>query len=346
MTADELPLPRGPVSDAVLAALRTPAGSAPTAVPTTGLDPWGEDLHLALYACHELHYRSFPGVDPGWEWDVGLLETRGRLEARFLDALRAETGGIPGCGGSTGVPPDDVAAALAPLLSAEPTDGTGVSHALAAAPDLARFREYVVHRSVYHLKEADPHALLIPRLTGRAKAAVVAVEFDEYGGGRAERMHATLFADLMRGVGLDATYHAYLDVVPAPMLAVVNLMSTFGWHRGRRGMMVGHFAAAEAGTPPSAARLAKVVAALGVEDPACALFFTEHVEADAVHEQLMRREVIGGLLDEDPGLAADIVFGVHATGRVEARFAAHVVGAWEAGRSSLGAWGRDRGNGL
>lgn len=337
--ADGLPLPRGPVSDAVLAALRTPAGSGVAAVPELGLDPWGEDLHLALYACHELHDRSFPGVDPGWEWDVGLLEVRGRLEARFLDALRGETGGIPGCGGTTGVPPDDVDAALAPLLCAEPAGGTGVSHVLAAAPDLARFREYVVHRSLCGLKEADRHALPVPGPTGRAKAAVAAVGCDECGGGRAGRTHAVSFADLMRGLGLDAAYGAYLDVVPAPMLAVVNLVSAFGRLRARRGMMAGHLAAAEAETPPSAARLAKAVAALGVEDPACALFFAERVEAGAAHERLVRREVIGGLLDEDPGLAADIVFGVHATGRVEARFAEHVTGAWGAGRSSLGPWG-------
>ena len=42
-------------------------------------------------------------------------------------------------------------------------------------------REYFVHRSLYHLKEGDPHAWAIPRLTGQAKASFVAVEFDEYG---------------------------------------------------------------------------------------------------------------------------------------------------------------------
>ncbi len=35
--------------------------------------------------------------------------------------------------------------------------------------------------------------------------------------------------------------------------------------------------------------------------PAAVRFYTEHVEADAVHEQLVRREVIGGLLAAEPG---------------------------------------------
>ncbi|MEU8136231.1 iron-containing redox enzyme family protein [Streptodolium elevatio] len=322
MTDPRLPRPRGAVSQTLLDTLRRPAGSA-LAPPPASFDPWSDDAQLALYACYELHYRGFADVDPAWEWDPGLIRVRAALEEAFLDVLRAGTGAD-----------EDAEAVLAPLLT-EPDEGSGISHHLLRDGDLDQFREYVIHRSVYHLKEADPHALLIPRLTGRAKAAVVTVEFDEFGGGRAERMHATLFADLMRGLGLDDGYGHYLDRVPAAMLAVVNLMSTFGWHRGRRGMMVGHFAAAEISTPPSAARLARALDRLGVADPACALFYTEHVEADAVHEQLMRREVVATMLAEEPALEPDIVFGVQATELVEERFAEHVMTAWKNGRSSL-----------
>ncbi len=42
-----------------------------------------------------------------------------------------------------------------------------------------------------------PRAWVIPRLQGRAKAALVAVEFDEFGGGRGEDMHSRLSADLL-----------------------------------------------------------------------------------------------------------------------------------------------------
>lgn len=320
-----LPRARGPVSEAVLAGLREGPGAALRVggVGEVG-DPWGEDLQLALYVCYELHYRGFDGVDPAWEWDLEQLRVRGVLEDAFLEALRTGVGATAGL--------DDT---MADMVRAEADEGHGISQYLLADPDLEQFREYVVHQSVYHPKKADPHTLLIPRLTGRAKAGVVTVEFDESGGGRAERMHATLFADLMRGLGLDPSYGAYLDRVPAPMLAVVNLMSLFAWHRARRGMMVGHFAAAEAGTPPSAARFAAALERLGVDDPACARFFTGHDEADAVREQLVRREVVGGLVAEDPALAPDIVFGARATGLVEDRFSGHLRTAWRSGRSSL-----------
>ena len=48
-----------------------------------------DDLQLALYLCFELHYRSFPGVDPAWEWDPALLAARAVLESAFFDALEA-----------------------------------------------------------------------------------------------------------------------------------------------------------------------------------------------------------------------------------------------------------------
>lgn len=95
-------------------------------------------------------------------------------------------------------------------------------------------REYFVHRSLYHLKEADPYAFAIPRLIGQAKASFVAVEFDEYGAGRGERVHQQLFADLMAAAEVDNRYLAYLGNVPAETLAVVNLMSYFGLHRSMR----------------------------------------------------------------------------------------------------------------
>lgn len=104
---------------------------------------------------------------------------------------------------------DRAAAALDELL-VEPVDGIGVTHYLQDDGELWQLREYAAQRSLYHLKEADPHAWVLPRLWDRAKAGMAAVEFDEFGGGRADRVHARLFADLMADLGLDTTYGRYL----------------------------------------------------------------------------------------------------------------------------------------
>ncbi|OLF11904.1 iron-containing redox enzyme family protein [Actinophytocola xanthii] len=315
-----LPKPRGPLSEAVVEALASAPGRV--RLPVHDADPFGADLAVALHTCYELHYRGFEGVDPAWEWEPGLLSARRELERPFLAALRDA---VPAG--------DDVAGVLDELL-VERIPGSGVSHFLRDKGEWWHLREYLTHRSIYHLKEADPHAWLIPRLTGRAKAALVAVEFDEYGGGHADRVHAKLYADLLEASGLDAGYLHYFDDVPAPQIAIVNLMSMLGLHRALRGAMVGHFAAAEITTAPSAQRLAQALERLGGTERTTH-FFTEHIEADAVHEQVLRHDVIGDLLEREPELAGDVVFGVQATEYLEGRLAEHLLGSWREGRCSL-----------
>ncbi|MEU6405055.1 iron-containing redox enzyme family protein [Streptomyces sp. NPDC046985] len=316
-----LPAARGPVSAAVTAYLR--GGAAPPRDEDADRAPvYGDDLHLALYLCYELHYRGFAGVDARCEWDPALLRVRAALERRFLAALRRDA-----------TRHDGVDDALADLL-VEPVRGTGVSYFLREAGELWHLREYAAQRSLYHLKEADPHAWVLPRLRGRAKAAMAAVEFDEYGGGRADRVHARLFADLMTDLGLDAAYGRYLDAAGAEALATVNLMSLFGLHRVLRGALVGHFAAVEITSSPGSRRLAEAMRRTGA-GPAAEFFYDEHVEADAVHEQVVRHEVIAGLLEEEPELAPDVAFGIDATGFLEDRLGARLLADWRAGRSSL-----------
>jgi hypothetical protein len=288
-------------------------------------DPYGLDLQLALYMCYELHYRGFAGVDPTWEWSPALLHLRAQLERAFLAGVRRDVGNIE---------PDHTAVAEMDALSIEPVNGEGPSYYLRDTGTWEQMREYFVHRSLYHLKEGDPHAWAIPRLTGQAKASFVAVEFDEYGAGRGAHLHQQLFADLMDAAGLDSTYLAYLDAVPAESLAVVNLMSMFGLHRWLRGAAIGHFAATEITSPPGSRRLVEALQRLGAPDE-CVTFYSEHVEADAVHEQVVRIDVVGDLVARDPRLDRDVVFGMRAHAVVEDRLADTMIAAWKADQTSL-----------
>ena len=324
--AAALPHPRGPLSEAVLevlAGLRPSSDLAAHQDHAAASEPFGDDLQLALYACYELHYRSFAGVDDELEWDADLLRYRATLERPFLAALRA---GVAGG--------DDVDGTVDALL-VEPLDGDGPSHHLAERGELWQLREYVAHRSIYHLKEADPQAWVIPRLDGQAKASLVAVEHDEYGAGRGERLHATLFAEMMVELGLDPSYGHYLDLAPAVTLATVNAMSYFGLHRALRGALVGQFASVEITSSPGSARLARAVRRLVGDRQAATRFYTEHIEADAVHEQVLRGGVIGDLLARDPELAPDVVFGIQADALLEERLARHLTASWHAGQTSL-----------
>ena len=143
-------------------------------------------------------------------------------------------------------------------------------------------------RSIYHLKESDPTAWLVPRLAVRAKAALMELQYDEYGAGDPNRLHAHLFARGIEACGLRPEYGAYIDDVPLEVLEQNNAMSMFGLHRRLRGAALGHLAAFEATSSLPSRRMVAGLDRLGFPEEMID-YYAEHVEADAVHEQLAVR---------------------------------------------------------
>lgn len=295
--------------------------------PIASDDPWlGDDEPLALTLCHELHYRGLAGVDDAWEWEPSLVALRQRLEASLLDRVAADVDAP-----ARDIDPADADVELRALAS---DGGPSLSAYVERNGTVAQLREFAIHRSIYQLKEADPHSFAIPRVTGVAKAALVAIQRDEYGDGRPADMHATLFANTMRALDLDSRYGAYLDVVPGVTLSTVNLVTLFGLNRRWLGALVGHLALFEMASVVPNGRYANALRRLGFGQDATA-FYDAHVRADAVHEDVARRDLVGGLLRDRPDLAADVVFGARALSAVEAAFTEHLLASWRAGASSL-----------
>jgi hypothetical protein len=338
------PAPRGPLSERVLHALTTgeidaglPDEAARAAVASPDLLA-DEDVQIALTALYELHHQGLDGVDDRLEWDPTLLRARAALEDAFEAQLRREVevpadlvADLEANAEREGLAPA-VARALFDLTSRD--DGPSLSAYVARKATDDQLREMLVQRSVYQLKEADPHTWAIPRLLGVPKAALVEIQADEYGGGRPERMHAALFARTMRGLGLDDTYGRYVDEVPAITLASVNMMSLFGLHRRLRGCIVGHLAAFEM-TSSQPNRLYGNGFRRHGYDADVTWYFDEHVEADAVHEQIAGRDLAGGLVEQQPALRDDVLFGAAACLAVDGRVGRHQIECWTAGESSL-----------
>jgi len=304
-----------------------PAAVPAPPVPDGRLRAWeDDDFQLALWCCYELHYRGFEDVDEDWEWHPAVLALRGPLERQWLTALRGLAGE------HTTVAAPAVPAALRELTSRG--GGPDLAGYLARTASRDQFAEFLGHRSVYQLKEADPHSFGIPRLDGPAKAALVEIQADEYGGGRAERMHSTLFRGAMRWLELDDSYGSYVPAVPAVTLAVSNLMSFFALHRRWTGALLGHLAALEM-TSTSPNRLYAAGARRLGASARERWYFDEHVEADAVHEQIAAHDLCGRYAADHPGGAQDVLFGAACCLALDDVVAGCLLSCWQTGRSSL-----------
>jgi Iron-containing redox enzyme len=329
-----LPEPRGPISQQ-LQAMRLPAAQVDLDKITALVESHDEgvcehdDVQISLWTLFELHYQGFDDVDPDAEWSPELITVRRLLERRFEAELRELTRFRVDAAMAS---PASIADRIFGLVRDD--DGPRLASYVQRSITDDQLRELLIHRSVYHLKEADPHSFAVPRLRGRAKAAMVEIQFDEYGAGRADDMHSALFADTMRECGVDDCYGAYLDDVPGYTLAISNAMSMFGLTRRLRGAAAGHLAAFEATSSLPNRRYAAGVRRLGYGD-AAARYFDEHVEADAVHEQVAALEMCGGLVADEPALIEDVLFGAATCLALDGLAGHRLLSAWRVGASSL-----------
>ncbi|QSR29420.1 hypothetical protein CFI00_02660 [Nocardioides sp. S5] len=312
-----LPKPRGVLSEWLAARLAEPghAGAAPAP------DSW-DDESISLWTLHELSFRGFEDADERAEWDPDLLGVRRDLEEALEERLRSRWSEAGGGAAQRGM---DVPDALEALVADD--DGPSLADHVRRHADRDQVLELLRQRSVYHLKESDPSAFVVPRLPVRAKAALMALQFDEYGDGDPNRLHSHLFARGLEAVGLRAEYGAYVEDATTENLEMNNAGALFGLHRRLRGAAMGHLAAFEMTSSLPSRKMVQGLDRLGLTG-AMSDYYDEHVEADAVHEHLAARDICGTLAEDEPDQAEDILFGAFTCLDVEARFAADMLGAW------------------
>jgi len=312
-TTSTLPQPRGDLSAATVAAL-------------TGAMPWDrvprvrpssdEDGLLTVWIAHELHHRGFAEAQEA-EWTPELIAVRMEVERELEARLRERAvGKMP-----ESADPD----VLLDYVRAD--EGRSLAAHVQRSATAEQVRELLWYRSIYHLKEADPSAWTVPRLPGPSRAALAELQYDEYGGGRPERLHAQLFADGMRACGLDTREGAAIDDVPVEVLEMNVTLTMFGLQRRLRGASVGHLVAFEASSSGPSRRMARGLRRLGFPEEVAA-YYDEHVEADAVHEQTAARFIAGALVEAEPHLAEDVAFGVFTCLDQENRFAEAMFERW------------------
>jgi pyrroloquinoline quinone (PQQ) biosynthesis protein C len=281
-----------------------------------------EDLHLALHVLYALHYRGFDGVPDDREWDPDLLARRQQLERVFERGLRDATAEAVDAAVAA---ESDVVAGIRALIEAD--DGPDVARFVQREATVEQVRDLLVQRSIYTLKESDPTSFVLPRVDGPVKVALAELQYDEYGSGRPDRLHAHLFARAMEAAGLDPTYGHYIDEATGTTLAVDNAMSMLGLHRRLRAASLGHLATYEATSTMPCRRMAQGIERLGF-DEAVWDYFDEHVEADAVHEEVALADIVGRLVAEEPEHHREALFGAAVCLHLDA----------VAGRETLARW--------
>ena len=307
-----LPASRGPLSNRVITALRAGVGArrgrdldmrADLAVSDPLRD---EDFQLALWVLYELHFRGFGDVDERCEWEPGLLRGRAQLEAVFEQALRDATEDLLAT-----VPGDDVGVVDQIRWLIDAADGPDIPRFVQREATREQFLELMVQRSIYTLKESDPSSFLLPRVDGPVKVALAELQYDEYGGGRPDRLHSALFAKALEACGLESEYGFYIDQATATTLALNNTASLLCLHRRLRGAALGHLAAFEATSTLPCRKIASGIQRLGLGE-AVWDYFDEHVEADAVHEEVALRSICAAAVAAEPTLRAGVLFGAAA----------------------------------
>jgi hypothetical protein len=312
-----LPKPRGTLSERLCAALLEDAPASSALVDVTPDGP--DDSQIALWVLYQLHHHGFDGVSDTHEWDPALLAVRRGLETAFEERLRERFS-------AAGPPPDgELAETLFGYVEA--FDGPSLSSYVHRQATEQEMRQLLALRSLYQLQEADHTTWVIPRLGNLVKAATVELQYDEYGGGDPNRLHAQMFARGMSASGLDPAPFAYVDQAPVEVLELNNAMSLFALHRRLRGASLGHLAAYEATSSMPCRRMAQGLERLGFPEDIQA-YYLEHVQADAVHEQLAVRAICAPLVEEEPALREDVFLGAFTCLDLEARFATWLMREW------------------
>jgi hypothetical protein len=201
---------------------------------------------------------------------------------------------------------------------------------------LDQLKEIVAQRALFFLKEPDPWAMVIPSLHGRAKAGLLDLLLDEYGWGRYDQMHSTVYQELLAALGLETEYDAYIDRAAWQYLASMNLQNLYARHRRLCRRMYGYVYLVEADSPRSMKDYLAAWDRLGLGDEEkITRFYELHVTADEGHQDVALQEVIRPVVEDEPDAREEIARGVLEGRAVHRLFGAHLAATVKQGRTSL-----------
>lgn len=174
---------------------------------------------------------------------------------------------------------------------------------------LADMTRVVADRSLFFLREPDPWVFAVPSLTGIARAGMVDLLLDEYGWGKHERMHSTIYAGVMEHLGLNTELDHYFDQAPWQYIATLNLQWMHALTPGDRNGLVGTIYLTEAESPAAMENYLAAWDRLGIMSDSVTGFYELHVAADEDHRRVAPEEIVVPICQAD----RDAIFEVAAS---------------------------------
>lgn len=275
-----------------------------------------EEAHRALYSIYADRVWRPKSSAQGPQ----LLQFRQILEAAFrdqLDRTRAEVGV------NLTPPASDHGAWFESLaLGPHPRDDGSWGLYLHEDASLDALKRVVAQRSLFFLREPDPWIYAVPTLTGVARAGLIDLLLDEYGWGKLDRMHSTIYANLMEALDLETELDHYEYGTSWQFLATLNHQWMCALDPALSRRLIGTIYLTEADSPQAMNNYLAAWARLGIDDPRVLEFYELHVLADENHRDVALQEVaVPVAADEGVEAAREIATGIFDARTLEAEFA-------------------------
>lgn len=191
---------------------------------------------------------------------------------------------------------------------------------------LEAMKSIVAQRSLFFLREPDPWIYAVPTLSGVAKAGLIDLLLDEYGWGKYEHMHSTVYAHVMEALELETRIDHYESEASWQYLATLNHQWMYALEPEFSRRLLGVVYLTEADSPGAMTNYLAAWDRLGVTDERVLKFYDLHVHADENHRDVALHEVVMPVAEAGgPAAAREIAIGIWDGRALEAEFADHIL---------------------
>lgn len=289
-----------------------------------------DDAHRSLFHLYSRRVWNAPTAPRPARIESALGSVRANLEFEFRDSLtrkRADQLSDPPS------EPTDLAEWFSELATgAHPHENPRWSDYVRNEISFDRIKQIVSHRSLFFLREPDPWIYAIPTLKGVAKAGLIDLLLDEYGWGKLDHMHSTIYSRLMESLDLDSRIDHYESSTPWQFLAVQNHQWMLALTPGLALQLLGTIYLTEAESPAAMANYLAAWERLGITDPEILHFYELHATADENHRDVALHEVLMPSCGGDRRAAHEIACGIFDGKSLEASYADALLGEFADGR--------------